>query len=48
MAAAARTGSLVTVLVTTIGSYPGAETVPPLTTDTGGSGVAATFPVEEA
>ena len=48
MAAAASTGSLVIVLVTTIGSYPGAETVPPLTTDIGAAGAAATEPVEVA
>lgn len=34
-AAAARVGSLVTVLVITIGEYPGAETVPPETMETG-------------
>lgn len=43
-AAAASVGSLVTVLVMIIGSYPGAETVPPLTTDTGAAGVAAAVP----
>ena len=45
-AAAASVGSLETVLVMIIGSYPGAETVPPLTTDTGAAGVAAAVPVE--
>ena len=47
MAAAASTGSLVIVLVTTIGSYPGAETVPPLTTDNGDAGVSAALSTEE-
>ena len=47
-AAAARTGSLETVLVMMSGAYPGAETVPPLTTDTAGAGVAEAVPVEEA
>jgi len=47
-AAAASVGSLVTVLVMIIGSYPGAETVPPLTTDTGAAGVAAAVPAAVA
>jgi len=46
-AAAANTGSFDTVLVMIIGSYPGAETVPPLTTDTGAAGAAPAVPVEE-
>lgn len=46
-AAAAIPASLVTVLVMIIGSYPGAVTVPPLTTDTGATGVPPAVPVEE-
>jgi len=46
-AAAASPASLDTVLVMIIGSYPGAVTVPPLTTDTAAAGVAAAVPVEE-
>lgn len=39
-AAAAKVGSLVTVLVIIIGSYPGADTVPPETIETAAAGVA--------
>lgn len=46
-AAAANTGSFDTVLVMMIGSYPGAVTVPPLTTDTGAAGAAAAVPLAE-
>lgn len=46
-AAAASAGSFETVLVIMIGAYPGAVTVPPLTTDTGAAGVAAAVPVED-
>jgi hypothetical protein len=46
-AAAAITGSFETVLVMIIGSYPGAVTVPPLTTETGAAGASAADPYEE-
>jgi len=46
-AAAANAGLLETVWVMIIGEYPGALTVPPLTTETGAAGVAAADPEEE-
>lgn len=46
-AAAARVGSLLTVLVITIGVYPGAVTVPPETILTGYAGVDAEVSSDE-
>jgi hypothetical protein len=46
-AAAARLGSLLTVLVITIGVYPGAVTVPPETIETDYAGVSEAVEVSE-